>query len=104
MVGRCASSCADRTFQNTIQSSEGYYPSPSLFVYTLPNILTGEIAIRNKYHGETSYFVQDTPEYVMELMNQVLRCSGASSVVGGWIDMNDTMTSFEARLYIINKI
>lgn len=31
--------------------------SPSVFVYTLPNILTGEIAIRHKCLGETSLYV-----------------------------------------------
>lgn len=36
---------------------EDYFPSPSLFVYTLPNTVTGEIAIRNKYKGDTSAFV-----------------------------------------------
>ena len=30
-------------------------PSPSLFVYTLPNILIGEIAIRNKWYGENLF-------------------------------------------------
>jgi len=29
-------------------------PSPSLFVYTLPNIVTGEICIRNNFKGELS--------------------------------------------------
>ena len=42
-------------FQETIQHADSYYPSPALFVYTLPNIVTGEIAIRNKYYGETSF-------------------------------------------------
>ena len=32
-------------------------PSPSLFVYTLPNILTGELAIRYKWYGENIFFI-----------------------------------------------
>lgn len=32
-------------------------PSPSLFVYTLPNIILGEIAIKNKWYGENMFFV-----------------------------------------------
>lgn len=34
-------------------------PSPSLFVYTLPNIVTGELCIRHKWTGENCFFVED---------------------------------------------
>jgi 3-oxoacyl-[acyl-carrier-protein] synthase-1 len=47
----------DTQYQNTIADNENYFPSPSLFVYTLPNIVMGEIAIRNKVMGETSFYV-----------------------------------------------
>lgn len=46
----------DLAYWQTVQP-EDYFPSPSLFVYTLPNTVTGEIAIRNKYKGDTSAFV-----------------------------------------------
>ena len=40
-------------------------PSPSLFVYTLPNILTGELAIFNKWYGENIFFIHENfdPEF-----------------------------------------
>ena len=50
MFSTCGSLCNDRHYEETVRE----FPSPSLFVYTLPNIITGEIAIRNKYEGETS--------------------------------------------------
>ena len=31
-------------------------PSPSLFVYTLPNIVIGEICIRHNFKGENAFF------------------------------------------------
>ncbi|WP_430405558.1 3-oxoacyl-ACP synthase [Fluviicola sp.] len=34
-------------------------PSPSLFVYTLPNIVTGELCIRHKWYGENCFFVEE---------------------------------------------
>lgn len=34
-------------------------PSPSLFVYTLPNIVTGELSIRHKWTGENCFFVEN---------------------------------------------
>ena len=53
MFSTCGSLCNDRHYEETVRE----FPSPSLFVYTLPNIITGEIAIRNKYEGETSAYV-----------------------------------------------
>jgi 3-oxoacyl-[acyl-carrier-protein] synthase-1 len=54
---RSSSRDADVAYQATIQDAGNYYPSPSVFVYTLPNIVTGEIAIRNKLLGETSFYI-----------------------------------------------
>jgi 3-oxoacyl-[acyl-carrier-protein] synthase-1 len=54
---RSSSLDADVTYQATIRDAGNYYPSPSVFVYTLPNIVTGEIAIRNKFFGETAFYI-----------------------------------------------
>ena len=62
LFGSTASLCADRNYQETIQDRDNYYPSPALFVYTLPNIVTGEIAIRNHWRGETSFYVLEAPD------------------------------------------
>ncbi len=52
-----ASSLAtDKKFQESI----GIIPSPALFVYTLPNIVMGEIAIRHNFKGENTFFVTST--------------------------------------------
>ena len=54
---RSSSLDIDTQYQATIQSNENYFPSPSLFVYTLPNIVAGEISIRNNIFGETSFYI-----------------------------------------------
>lgn len=62
-------------------------PSPSLFVYTLPNILTGELAIRNKWYGENTFFV--TPQFDSNLFAERLYHAaqkGGSSCLCGWVD------------------
>lgn len=102
MVGRSASICADRAYQQTIQSADDFYPSPSAFIYTLPNIVTGEIAMRNHYHGETTCLLQETPGNVHSLLSRALRASGIQSVLGGWLDVADP-DRFEATIYIINR-
>lgn len=62
-------------------------PSPSLFVYTLPNILTGELAIRNKWYGENTFFI--TPRFDTKLFAERLHHSaqkGTKICLCGWVD------------------
>ncbi|MDR0756311.1 MAG: 3-oxoacyl-ACP synthase [Tannerella sp.] len=54
---RSASLDTDVAYQDTIRDADNFFPSPSVFVYTLPNIVTAEIAIRNRIYGETSCYV-----------------------------------------------
>ena len=48
---------SDRKHQNSINDKENYYPSPAIFVYTLPNIGIGEISIRHQLKSENGFFV-----------------------------------------------
>ncbi len=50
---------ADMAFYKSILNEAEYFPSPAQFVYTLPNIMTGEIAIRHKIYGETTVMYAD---------------------------------------------
>lgn len=62
-------------------------PSPSLFVYTLPNILTGELAIRNKWHGENAFFI--LPEFNSIFYTEKLFHSaqkGGNIALCGWVE------------------
>jgi hypothetical protein len=88
LFGTTASLCADRNYQETIQDSDNYYPSPALFVYTLPNTVTGEIAIRNKYAGETSAFVLEDfdPEQILDQIVLAFQDRMTRSVLAAWID------------------
>jgi 3-oxoacyl-(acyl-carrier-protein) synthase len=51
----------DEKHQESISDRGNYFPSPSVFVYTLPNIMTGEIAIRHKIKGKTGYSSAKSP-------------------------------------------
>lgn len=104
LFNRTGSLCNDRKYQITISDIDNFFPSPSLFVYTLPNIVTGEIAIRNKYYGETSFYVidHDDPELIRETAENALRQGTANSVICGWLDCED-QDQFMARMEIIEK-
>ena len=88
LFGSTASLCADQNYQETIQDRDNYYPSPALFVYTLPNIVTGEIAIRNHWRGETSFYVLETPDAAQMAFH--LACAfddpETESILAGWVD------------------
>ena len=59
LFGSTASYSADCAYQATVADAANYYPSPAIFVYTLPNIACGEIAIRRHLRGETAFYVID---------------------------------------------
>ena len=94
MFSTCGSLCNDRHYEETVRE----FPSPSLFVYTLPNIITGEIAIRNKYEGETSAYVLErfAPETFVALVEQAFQDSVTASALCGWVDCraDDDYTAF----------
>ena len=50
---------------------KGSSPSPSLFIYTLPNIVIGELSILNKWHGESCFFINDNfdPQFFLDQIN-----------------------------------
>ena len=91
---------ADRAFLATL-TEDSYYPSPSAFIYTLPNIAAGEIAIRNKYHGETSFYIMK--EKSERLMNDILSSTfmdkGIRSAICGWLNC-DSEDQFEVEMFI----
>lgn len=94
----------DRNYQATIDDSETAFPSPSLFVYTLPNVLTGEIAIRNHYYGETNFVV--LPEFDSNTMSAIIEMTFCDkylqSLVTGWVDCYDE-TNYNVLMFIVER-
>ena len=94
LANRSASIKNDTDYLATI--SEGnYYPSPSLFVYTLPNIVTGEIAIRHHIQGETSFYILENPAQLEQIINCQL-----SPLLAGWCECSKP-NDFYAKMQII---
>jgi len=82
----------DKHYQETIQNEDDYYPSPAVFVYTLANIVTGEIAIRHKIGGESAFYVLPdfNREKWMELLEMTLRANPEiDHIVSGWVNYDD---------------
>ena len=93
----------DRNYQKTI-TDDNYFPSPALFVYTLANIVTGEIAIRNKIYGESSFYVlnnEDT-DLMNDIINNAYLTSSPSFILTGWVDYDDEQ-NYKAKLKLVTK-
>ncbi|MDR0395021.1 MAG: hypothetical protein LBH77_07695 [Tannerella sp.] len=87
---RSASLEADHKYRQTIRDRNEYFPSPSDFVYTLPNIVTGEISIRNNLYGETIFHI--TPDFrcdrMCKVIDDMIRYGGMKYVLGGWTEVD----------------
>jgi len=98
-------SCLDTDieYQKTISDRNNYYPSPALFVYTLPNIMIGEICIRNKYQGENIFFCSEAfnADLIYSYVNMLLQTNKADKCITGWIDFLGN--TYEAVLFLIER-
>jgi hypothetical protein len=77
--------------------------SPALFVYTLPNIVTGEICIRHKFKGENAFFISPAfdagflEQYVNNLLNNnILQCC-----ICGWVELLGEQ--YKTVLFLVEK-
>lgn len=87
LFNRTSSLADDSAFQATIQDRSNWFPSPALFVYTLPNIVTGEIAIRNHFQTETNFMVLDAPHTDI-MAEQIALAAQHAPQLAGWCDVD----------------
>ncbi|MFV8345694.1 3-oxoacyl-ACP synthase [Flavobacterium sp. ZB4P13] len=91
----------DVKFQNSISDKENYYPSPAVFVYTLPNICLGEISIRHQLKSENSFFIFEAfnPVFMTNYANVLLNTKKADKVLCGWVEYYNE--EYKAFLYLV---
>lgn len=89
----------DKKYQESIAT----IPSPALFVYTLPNIMHGEICIRYGIKGEQSCLVNDgfNKEELSFWVNDLMYNRGMDACICGWVDA--TNSNHEVNLYWVVK-
>lgn len=76
-------------------------PSPALFVYTLPNIMMGEISIRHQFRGEAAFFVSENFDagFVHQYVNNLLKNNIFEACICGWVDvLGDT---YKSALFLV---
>lgn len=104
LFNNTSSIMADRHYWATVSNLEASFPSPAHFVYTLPNIVAGELAIRHQYRGETSFYILPKRDEALmaQVVNAAMADGSASSALTGWIDY-PCDEHFEAELWIIEN-
>lgn len=77
--------------------------SPALFVYTLPNIVMGEISIRHQLKGENALFVSDQFEvgFMQQYVEGLFSRGSVQSCICGWLEFFGN--NIEAALYLVEK-
>lgn len=99
LYNRSASLDTDLKHQATLDNNEA--ASPAVFVYTLPNIMCGEICIRHKINGENTFFVQDGKDgFPLEYARLLLERHIAEYVIYGENDVFGNVVSTSLRLLV----
>jgi hypothetical protein len=93
----------DRHHQDTIGDRSNYFPSPSVFVYTLPNIVIGEISIRHKLNGEGTFFIHEkfNPSFIVSYIKQLFVAGIIQCCIAGWVETEGN--NYESAVYFVEK-
>ncbi|MBL7769063.1 MAG: hypothetical protein JNK20_08815 [Flavipsychrobacter sp.] len=100
LANRHSSLDTDRKFVEQLKE----IPSPAVFVYTLPNIVTGEISIRHKFKGEQAFFIDDLcpVEFLVNYVRILFEEGNTHSCLFGWVDILGEQ--FNATLYSVSGV
>ncbi len=77
--------------------------SPALFVYTLPNIVIGEICIRHHFKGENAFFIFEeyNSGFIEQYVNNLLNNNILQACICGWVELLDN--EFKTVIFLIEK-
>lgn len=94
-----ASLDSDKRYLNSVAD----IPSPALFVYTLPNIVTGEICIRNGFKGEDAFFISEkfNADFIADYVKNLLDQNILKTCICGWVDVLGV--NYKSALFLIEK-
>lgn len=102
-ANRSSSLDTDVKYQNSIADKGNYFPSPAVFVYTLPNICIGEISIKHKLQSENAFFVFENfnAGFITNYADLLLATNKAEKVLCGWVELYQDQ--YKAVVYLVEK-
>ena len=93
----------DEKHNDTIINREQYFPSPSNFVYTLPNIMAGEAAIKHGFRGENTVLISKEfdAELICEISQLAFDIGSLDCCVCGWVEQYQN--KYESVLFLVER-
>ncbi len=103
LENRFSSLDTDVMHQQIINIKNPYQPSPAIFVYTLANIVMGEICIRHEFQGENLFLISGKRDekQLMEQVELLFSSSKAKACIAGWVDYLNG--EYYARLFLLEN-
>lgn len=94
------------SLQSDIEHCEAYTEntaSPAIFVYTLPNIVVGEICIRHKLLGESNFYIFEVfrSDLLLEQAQLLTSSTSTKACLTGWVEYDNN--DFEAVFYLLEN-
>jgi 3-oxoacyl-(acyl-carrier-protein) synthase len=86
LANRVASLDTDTRHCRHIEQN-GDEASPAVFVYTLPNVAAGEVSIRHKIQGETTFFIDADADRAEGYARLLLGRGDLKAAICGWCDL-----------------
>ena len=88
---------------DSVSDDSAFFPSPAVFVYTLPNIMIGEICIKHKLKGENAFFISQHygEALIKRHINLLMAQNKIQAAIGGWIDRSEK--DYLAEIFWIKK-
>lgn len=102
LSNKAASLDTDRKHQATIQEKDNFYPSPAVFVYTLPNIAMGELSIRHHLQTENAFFVSEqlNEQLLFNYTEVLIGNKKANHVLCAWVNIDGN--EYESFMYLVS--
>jgi len=93
----------DTEYQKTINDRNNYFPSPAVFVYTLANIVIGEICIKHKIKGENTVFIEKdfNKSFIFDYTDILFTEGKTKSCIAGRVNFNYPDKNYYAELYLL---
>ena len=78
-------------------------PSPAVFVYTLPNIVIGEISIKYGIKGEQAFYIMEKPDldFLLQYVRTLFAEGQTEHCIVGWIDL--FKEQYSADLFLVTN-
>ena len=76
--------------------------SPAQFVYTLPNVMIGELCIRHRLHVHTEMYVMPSPNlpFLSEQAQSLIGTGVCDAALIGWVDVLGEMLNADLSIVV----